>query len=108
MILIRFVTGSHADGFPFAVAEGDLAHAFPPNYHVPGLAGDIHFDDAESWSDSTSAATKDLVTVAAHEIGHALGLGHSMVQASLMFKTYQGSHRFLHQDDITKIRNLYG
>jgi predicted Zn-dependent protease len=48
------------------------------------------------------------VTVAAHEIGHALGLGHSMVQASLMFKTYQGSHRFLHQDDITKIRNLYG
>lgn len=50
----------------------------------------------------------DLVTVAAHEIGHALGLGHSNVACALMNPFYNGSQRYLAQDDIDGIRAIYG
>jgi hypothetical protein len=48
------------------------------------------------------------MTVAAHEIGHALGLNHTTVANSLMNASYTGSHRFLGQDDINGIRSIYG
>ncbi len=50
----------------------------------------------------------DLVTVAAHEIGHSLGLGHSNVACALMNAFYTGSHRYLAQDDIDGIQSIYG
>lgn len=50
----------------------------------------------------------DLITVAAHEIGHALGLDHTTVSGSLMLNINTGSHRFLGNDDIAGIRSLYG
>ena len=65
------------------------------------LASDAHFDDAEDWTDI------DLVSVAAHEFGHSLGLEHSTVQSALMFPTYDGPHRFLDQDNINGICALY-
>jgi hypothetical protein len=55
-----------------------------------------------------SGQPMDLVTVAAHEIGHALGLGHSNVACALMNPFYNGSHRYLAQDDIDGIRAIYG
>ena len=76
------------------------------------MAGDIHFDDDENWTMAErpifSGQPIDLVTVAAHEIGHALGLGHSNVSCALMNPLYNGSHRFLAQDDINGIRAIYG
>ena len=45
--------------------------------------------------------------VAVHEIGHALGLGHSRVTNAIMY--YQENQaRSLHQDDIAGIQRLYG
>ncbi|WP_138431997.1 M10 family metallopeptidase domain-containing protein [Fodinibius saliphilus] len=109
-IIIKWATGSHGDGSAFDGRGGVLAHAFypPPN---GTYAGDSHFDDAETWTlseRSSSSQPMDLTTVAAHELGHSLGLGHSQVQGSLMYAYYDGSHRYLSQDDIDGIQNLYG
>jgi hypothetical protein len=112
-IIIRFVAADHADGFPFDGPSGVLAHAFfPPNPGNPAtpLHGDAHFDEAETWSITIPppANTFDLVTVAAHEFGHSLGLGHSNVAGALMCPFYAGPHRFLHDDDKAGIRSIYG
>ena len=52
----------------------------------------------------------DLLQIAAHEIGHAIGIGHSEVPASLMYAFYQGfiPDLQLHSDDITAVQALYG
>lgn len=103
---------NHGDGFPFDGVNGVLAHAFFPPPDGGTSAGDIHFDDDEQWTMDErpvpSGQPIDLVTVTAHEIGHALGLGHSNVNCALMNPFYPGSHRYLAQDDIDGIRTIYG
>ncbi len=48
--------------------------------------------------------------MALHELGHSLGLAHSMVQGAVMFPTYPGyiPDFKLHSDDIKGIQALYG
>ena len=72
---ILFATGAHGDGFPFDGPGGAVAHTFYPYPVNPeSIAGDMHFDDAESWH---AGVDVDVFSVALHELGHALGLGHS-------------------------------
>jgi len=109
-IIIMWGIADHGCGYPFDSTGGILAHGFypPPN---GTFAGDIHFDDDENWTieiRNSSAQPLDLITIAAHEIGHSLGLDHSSVENALMYPYYNGSHRYLHQDDITGIRSIYG
>ena len=112
-IIIRFVAGDHGDGFPFDGASGVLAHAFfppvPPSLPTP-IQGDTHFDEAETWTVTIPPASGqfDLVTVAIHEFGHALGLNHSPVAGSVMQAFYAGPRRVLHGDDIAGITSIYG
>ena len=108
-IVIRFVTGNHGDGFPFDGAGNVLAHAFFPS-NSGSIRGDTHFDDAETWTVAVPPAAGgfDLVTVAAHEFGHALGLRHSAVSSAIMAPFYGGPRRFLSPDDIQGIQSLYG
>lgn len=112
-LVISFVAGDHGDGSPFDGAGSVLAHAFYPS--VPpaaptGIMGDAHFDEAEKWTVTvpTGAGAIDLVTVAAHEFGHSLGLGHSSVSGALMAPFYGGPYRQVHSDDVAGIQSLYG
>ena len=107
-IVIRFVTGDHGDGSKFDGKSGVLAHAFYPS-NPPPIKGDSHFDDAETWTVKVpTGGGIDLVTVAAHEFGHALGLRHSTDSSALMAPFYSGPRRFLSPDDIAGIQSLYG
>ncbi|XHF22954.1 matrixin family metalloprotease [Corallococcus exercitus] len=107
-IRIRFVAGDHGDGSPFDGVGHVLAHAFYPPPNGGDIAGDAHFDEAETWSVNIPATGFDLMSVAAHEFGHSLGLDHSSIAGALMEAVYTGPHRFLHADDIAGIQSIYG
>lgn len=110
-IVILWATGDHGDGSSFDGVNGVLAHAFYPPPNGGALAGDMHFDDGETWTDSArtdGGQPIDLVTVAAHELGHSLGLAHSTDSSALMYPYYSQSHRYLSTDDISGIRAIYG
>lgn len=105
-ILIGWAEGEHGDGDAFDGPGDVLAHASYPNPYSDRRVF-LHFDDSERWLDSETRNV-DLLTVAAHEIGHNLGLDHSDDPGALMFAAYAGPHRFLDEDDIAGIQSLYG
>ncbi|MCX6630732.1 MAG: matrixin family metalloprotease, partial [Candidatus Solibacter sp.] len=72
-MVIRFVAGDHGDGSPFDGPSGVLAHGFYPPPNGGAIAGDLHFDEAETWTVNLPPSGFDLVAVALHEFGHTLG-----------------------------------
>ncbi|XP_016070444.1 PREDICTED: matrix metalloproteinase-26 [Miniopterus natalensis] len=105
-IKLSFWELDHGDGWPFDGPGRILAHAFLPNSETPGI---IHFDKGEYWS--TSYKGFNLHLVAIHELGHSLGLWHSMSENSVMYPRYmyRNPRTFrLDIDDIQKIQQLYG
>ncbi|CAL0311930.1 unnamed protein product [Lupinus luteus] len=109
-LTIGFYSGDHGDGEPFDGVLGTLAHAFSPTN------GRLHLDGAEDWvatgdvTASSLSSAVDLESVAVHEIGHLLGLGHSSVEEAIMYPTIGTRTRKveLADDDIQGIQVLYG
>ncbi|XP_056119479.1 LOW QUALITY PROTEIN: matrix metalloproteinase-20 [Rhinichthys klamathensis goyatoka] len=85
-ITFSFLSKAHGDFFPFDGPGGVLAHAFEPG---EGTGGDVHFDEDETWTAGHSRAGYSLFTVAAHELGHSLGLSHSRDPTALMYPKYK-------------------
>ena len=103
-LAILFASGDHGDGYPFDGSGGVLAHTFYPFPINPEpIAGDLHFDNDENWK---IAADVDVFSIALHETGHALGLGHSDKPGAVMYPYYH-IVTGLTQEDIGAILQLY-
>lgn len=87
-------------GVPMAGSE--LGQGAPPDPFLSGtLAGDVFFN-------TSAAFTPDsLYAVALHEIGHAVGLGHSTDPRSVMFNHLNGNPTPA-ASDVVAVRALYG
>ena len=66
------------------------------------------FDVAEKWTLKKENNSFVLRAVAAHEIGHLLGLRHSADKSALMYPYYNPNTVTPQKDDISRIRKLYG
>lgn len=71
------------------------------------------YRDAWSWQDGPGSVGSgvDIQGVACHELGHALGLGHTTVNGSTMTAFISGSgssQRSIQNDDINGVQSIYG
>jgi hypothetical protein len=75
------------------------------------MEADFYFNTRFTWTTAgvpLNGAPFDVQTVAMHELGHWLSLGHSEFINAVMYTPYQGVRRNLHPDDIAGIKTLYG
>jgi hypothetical protein len=73
----------------------------------------IRYYENWTWDDGPGTDIgnrQDLQSVACHEYGHALGLGHSNVSQATMYAYYTGgtADRSIHSDDMAGVQYLYG
>ncbi len=101
---ILFGSFAHGDSYPFDGPGGVLAHTFYPSPPNPEpIAGDMHFDDSEIWRIGVNT---DLFSVALHELGHALGLGHADDPNAVMYPYYK-MVTGLSTMDVSTVQTLY-
>ncbi len=88
-------------GFNFNNSNLGVAY-MPAPANNSSLAGDLMFNTGQPFG-----TTYDLWTVAAHEMGHAIGLSHSGSPPAVMYAGYNGKKTALASDDITVVRSIY-
>jgi len=104
-VSILFAQGVHGDNYPFEPGSPVLAHTFFPYPTDPEpLAGNMHLNENQDWHIGTDI---DLYTVALHEAGHALGLGHTDDPNTIMYPYYRFGAG-LSSGDIAGVQALYG
>lgn len=70
---------------------------------------DINFNPSYSWSTNPTGSQYDVQTIFTHELGHALGLGHSASSSAVMKPTFSEHEklRTISSDDISGITSIY-
>lgn len=95
-------------GHVFDGVSGTIAHGFFPPENGTSIAGDIHFDSEELWKIGFGGEGFDVFQVTAHEIGHAIGLDHTVDPLSLMSPVYTEAFDGPQAGDIAGAVFLYG
>jgi hypothetical protein len=104
-IALKFAAGAHGDAYPFDGPGGILAHTFyPVPINSESIAGDIHLDADENWH---AGSDLDIYSVVLHELGHAIGLGHSDKPGDVMYPYYKRGMP-LSANDMGAAQALYG
>ncbi|XP_070495318.1 interstitial collagenase-like [Chironomus tepperi] len=109
--MIYFVKPKHTDVDPYVFGSNTLAHAFQPGR---GLGGDAHFNELINWDFKVSYNSKpedgkiSFFGVALHELGHSLGLGHTVIENAVMYEFYSSDTSTLAEDDIRGMQHIYG
>ena len=90
----------------YAQASNILAYTLlPPAANGGSDSGDIFLNSSIDWN---IGSNYDLETVAFHEIGHALGLGHSADPNAAMYAYYGGVQQAPDADDVAGIQAIWG
>ncbi|RIK82505.1 MAG: hypothetical protein DCC68_06330 [Planctomycetota bacterium] len=82
---------------------GPLAYAYYPSSYST-LGGDITMASEKVFSVGSS---RDIYSVLLHEVGHAIGLGHSD-SGTVMYAYITGVYSGLTADDIAGVQSIYG
>lgn len=103
----RFINGTDAqNGMPTTKA---LAY-FPRG--TGNLPGDIHFDNGDPWAIVGTPSEPDVLGILTHEIGHAIGIGHSTLPGTVMnpaaLRRMGPGTGILQPDDIAAVQAIYG
>ncbi len=93
------------DGVGGAVAEAQVHYSMIGTTLLSASA-EIRFDSAEFWYPQQASAAQQFYAVALHEIGHAIGLGHSNNPDSIMYPVALANA--LSAEDIALAQQLYG
>jgi hypothetical protein len=84
-----------------------LAVTVPNNFEGKKIKGAVILINDTQDSGFKKLSRKDKISVIAHEIGHAIGLGHSEDNAALMYYRTVKQRKKLGQDDIDGVSYLY-
>jgi hypothetical protein len=84
-----------------------LAVTVPNNTTSTDIVGSLIIINDSSSNQFASKSRDEKISIIAHELGHAIGLGHSPVKDSLMYYTVVPQRQSLGQDDIDGVTYLY-
>ncbi|MEN0111821.1 MAG: matrixin family metalloprotease [Planctomycetota bacterium] len=103
----RFINGTDAqNGRPTTKA---IAY---PLFRGAPVGADIHFDNGDPWAVVGTSSEPDVLGVMAHEVGHTLGIGHSTLPGTVMYRAALRrsgpATGLLTPDDVAAVQSLYG